>query len=70
MIKRIVNFALNQPLYILLGLVTGWYGGAQERWGGLPVFSVQRDWFKWCVAAVASAIGLWIVVKVLFVMAG
>src|SRR5690606_7588534 len=57
-------------LYILLGLVTGWYGGAQERWGGLPAFSVQRDWFKWCVLAVGSAIVLWIVVKVLFVMAG
>lgn len=57
-------------LYILLGLVTGWYGGAQERWGGLPAFSVQRDWFKWCVLAVGSAIALWIVVKVLFVMAG
>lgn len=57
-------------LYILLGLVTGWYGGAQERWAGLPVFSVQRDWFKWCALAVLSAIALWIVVKVLFVMAG
>ncbi len=57
-------------LYILLGLVTGWYGGAQERWSGLPAFSVQRDWFKWCVLSVASAIGLWLVVKVLFVLAG
>ncbi len=57
-------------LYILLGLVTGWYAGAQERWAGLPAFSVQRDWFKWCVAAVGSAVGLWLVVKVLFVMAG
>ncbi|HRN61601.1 MAG TPA: O-antigen ligase family protein [Luteimonas sp.] len=57
-------------LYILLGLVTGWYGGAQERWGGLPVFSVQRDWFKWCVVSVASTVGLWLVVKVLFVLAG
>ena len=57
-------------LYILLGLVTGWYGGAQERWGGLPAFSGEGDWFKWCVLAVGSAIVLWIVVKVLFVMAG
>lgn len=56
-------------LYILLGLVTGWYGGAQERWAGLPAFSVQRDWFKWCVASLGSAIALWLVVKVLFVMA-
>lgn len=56
-------------LYILLGLVTGWYGGAQERWAGLPVFSVQRDWFKWCVISVASAIALWLLVKVLFVLA-
>lgn len=57
-------------LYILLGLVTGWYGGVQERWGGMPVLSVQRDWAKWCVAAVASTVALWLLVKVLFVMAG
>src|SRR3546814_1168241 len=57
-------------LFILLGLVTGWYGGAQERWAGLPVFSVRRDWFKWCVAAVVSAVALWLMVKVLFVLAG
>ncbi|GGK09067.1 O-antigen ligase family protein [Luteimonas terricola] len=57
-------------LYILLGLVTGWYGGAQERWQDLPAFSVRRDWFKWCVASVASAVALWLVVKVLFVLAG
>ncbi len=57
-------------LYILVGMVTGWYSGARERWGGLPELSVQRDWFKWCVAAVASTIGLWLLVKVLFVLAG
>lgn len=57
-------------LYILLGLVTGWYGGVQERWSDLPVLSVRRDWFKWSVVALASAVGLWLVVKVLFVMAG
>ncbi|MGY1457200.1 O-antigen ligase family protein [Luteimonas sp. A534] len=56
-------------LYILLGLVTGWYGGAQERWAGLPVFDVKRDWVKWCVLSVASAVALWVLVKVLFVMA-
>ncbi|NLC61500.1 MAG: O-antigen ligase family protein [Gammaproteobacteria bacterium] len=57
-------------LYILLGLVTGWYGGVQERWSGMPVLSVRRDWFKWSVVALCSAVGLWLVVKVLFVMAG
>ena len=57
-------------LYILLGLVTGWYGGVQERWGGMPVLSVKRDWLKWCVVAVASTVALWLLVKVLFVMAG
>ncbi|TWT17244.1 O-antigen ligase family protein [Luteimonas marina] len=56
-------------LYILLGLVTGWYGGAQERWAGLPVFSVQHDWLKWCVISMASIVGLWLTVKVLFVLA-
>jgi len=57
-------------LYIMLGLVTGWYMGARERWAGLPAFSVQRDWFKWCVLSVTSTIVLWLVVKVLFVLAG
>ncbi len=57
-------------LYILLGLVTGWYAGARERWPGiLPAFQVQSEWFKWCVISVTSVIGLWIVVKVLFAMA-
>lgn len=57
-------------LYIMLGLVTGWYGGAQERWAGLPVLDVRQHWLKWCVAAVLSALALWLVVKVLFVLAG
>jgi len=56
-------------LYIMLGLVTGWYAGAQERWAGLPVLDVRQDWFKWCVASVLSALALWLVVKVLFVLA-
>src|SRR3546814_21156853 len=38
-------------LYIMLGLVTGWYAGAPERWAGLTTFRVQSDWFKWCVAS-------------------
>ena len=57
-------------LYILLGLVTGWYSGARERWAGLPAFRFQSDWFKWCVISVTSTIALWLVVKVLFVLAG
>lgn len=57
-------------LYILLGMVTGWYGGAQERWPDLPRFDPKSHWLKWCVISVASAIGLWLVVKVLFVLAG
>ena len=35
-----------------------------------PAFSVQRDWFKWCIISVLSVIVLWVVVKVLFVLAG
>ena len=35
-----------------------------------PGFSAQRDWFKWCVVSVISVIVLWVVVKVLFVLAG
>ncbi len=57
-------------LYILLGMVTGWYAGASQRWAGLPAFRVQSDWFKWCVVSVLSIIGLWLVIKVLFVLAG
>ncbi|HEY9541504.1 MAG TPA: O-antigen ligase family protein [Luteimonas sp.] len=57
-------------LYIMLGLVTGWYAGAQERWAGLTTFRVQSDWFKWCVASAASTVGLWLIVKVLFILAG
>lgn len=57
-------------LYVMLGLVTGWYAGAQDRWGGLPRFRVSSDWFKWCVASLASAVGLWLTVKLLFALAG
>lgn len=57
-------------LYILLGLVTGWYAGARGRWAGLPAFRFQSDWFKWCVLSVVSVVVLWVVVKVLFVLAG
>ncbi|MBP6799059.1 MAG: O-antigen polymerase, partial [Luteimonas sp.] len=57
-------------LYILLGLVTGWYAGARERWAGLPAFRFRSDWFKWCVLSVVSVIVLWVVVKILFVLAG
>ena len=57
-------------LYIMLGMVTGWYSGVRERWAGMPGFSAQRDWFKWCVVSVISVIVLWVVVKVLFVLAG
>src|SRR3546814_11957409 len=57
-------------LYIMLGLVTGWYAGAQERWAGLTTFRVHSDWVKWCVASAASTVGLWLIVNVLFILAG
>ena len=44
------------------------HGGVQERWSGMPC-SACADWFNgrsW----LCSAVGLWLVVKVLFVMAG
>lgn len=56
-------------LYLLLGLITGWYMGAQRRWPGLPVFNWQSDIVRWGMIALGSAVTLWLVVKVLLRMA-
>jgi len=56
-------------LYLLLGLITGWYMGAQQRWPGLPVFRLQDDLVRWGMIALGSAVALWLVVKVLLMMA-
>lgn len=56
-------------LYILVGLVTGWYAGARDRWPGLPVFQPVADLPKWGVVALGGAVALWLVVKVLLMMA-
>ncbi len=52
-------------LYLLAALVLGWYTGARRRWPDLPAFALSRDLVRWPVLAVASVIGLYIIVKIL-----
>ena len=56
-------------LYLLAGLVVGWYTGARSRWDGLPKFELSRDLVRWPVIAVASIVLLYVVVKILLVTA-
>ena len=55
-------------VYLMIGLVTGWFMGAQARWPSLPPFQLRREWFRWCVIGVGSVVALYIVVKVLLAM--
>jgi hypothetical protein len=56
-------------LYLLAGLVVGWYTGARSRWNGLPGFELSRDLVRWPVAAVVSIVLLYVIVKILLVTA-
>jgi O-antigen ligase len=56
-------------LYLLAGLVVGWYTGARSRWADLPKFELSRDLVRWPVIAVASIVLLYVVVKILLVTA-
>lgn len=56
-------------LYLLAGLVVGWYTGARSRWDGLPRFELSRDLVRWPAIAVASIVAFYIVVKILLVTA-
>lgn len=53
-------------LYLLAGLVVGYYAGARERHPELPVFQLGDDLLRWPLRALASAIGLYVLVKILF----
>lgn len=55
-------------LYLMVGLVTGWYLGARQRWPTLPTFSLGRDWLRWGIIAMGGVVGLYLVVKVLLAL--
>ena len=56
-------------LYLLAGLVVGWYTGARSRWEGLPKFELSRDLVRWPTIAIASIVLLYVLVKILLVTA-
>ena len=56
-------------LYLLAGLVVGWYTGARSRWEGLPSFALSRDLVRWPVTAIVSIVLLYVIVKILLVTA-
>jgi O-antigen ligase len=56
-------------LYLLAGLVVGWYTGARSRWDALPKFELSRDLVRWPAIALGSIVFLYVVVKILLVTA-
>jgi O-antigen ligase len=54
-------------LYLLAALVLGYYVGARERYPTLPRFELSRDLIRWPLTAVASIVGLYVIVKILLV---
>jgi O-antigen ligase len=54
-------------LYLLAALVLGYYTGARQRHPTLPRFELSRDLVRWPVTAVASIVGLYVIVKLLLV---
>ena len=56
-------------LYLLGGVVVGWYTGARTRWEGLPKFELSRDLGRWPAIAIASIVFLYVLVKILLVTA-
>ena len=55
-------------LYLLAGLVVGYYASARERFPDLPEFRLGQDFLRWPFVAAAGAIGLYLVVKILYAM--
>jgi putative inorganic carbon (hco3(-)) transporter len=54
-------------LYLLAALVLGYYTGVRRRYPALPRFELLRDLIRWPLVAVASIIGLYLLVKILLV---
>ena len=52
-------------LYLLAGLVVGYYTGARTRWPTLPQFALQKDIIRWPVLSFAGIVALYIVTRVL-----
>ena len=56
-------------LYLLAALATAHYAGMRDRNPGLPSFNLKRDVVRWPVLAVVGVVGLYVVVKLLLVVA-
>jgi putative inorganic carbon (hco3(-)) transporter len=54
-------------LYLLAALVLGYYTGARQRYPELPRFELSRDLIRWPLLAIASIVGLYLLVKILLV---
>jgi O-antigen ligase len=55
-------------LYLLAGLVVGYYSSARERYPDLPAFRLGQDFMRWPFVALGAAFGLYIVVKILYAL--
>lgn len=56
-------------LYLLAALVVANFSLVRTRFPSLEPFSLQRDWWLWPILAVLATIGLYIMMKVLLVIA-
>lgn len=56
-------------LYFLVGLVVANYARLRTEYPSLPVFSLDRDLFRWPVYAVIGVVFIFVMVKVLLAMA-
>jgi hypothetical protein len=52
-------------LYLLAGLVVGYYTGARTRWPTLPEFALQKDIIRWPVLSLLGIVALYVVTRVL-----
>lgn len=52
-------------LYLLTGLVLGWYTGARDRWPALPRFELSHDLVRWPLYAIGSVVALFVIVRAL-----
>jgi hypothetical protein len=52
-------------LYLVMAVGVGYYVGLRRRFPGLPGFSFQAGWWRWCMVAVVAIFALFILVAVL-----